>query len=337
MRRFEERLSEAWPPGAWLRVPVVVAVSGGADSVALLRGLVSLAEGSNSALVAAHFNHRLRPDSGQDADFVGKLCGRMQVRCELGVAVDELAAVAAGGIEEAARDARYEFLAKIARQVGARYVATAHTADDQTETILHRIVRGTGIRGLAGIPVSRELVPGITLIRPLLAFQRSEIVDYLGELGQPYRNDSSNSDERFTRNRIRHALLPTLRDAYNPNVDESLRRLGMLAEEISTYVEFAASELLNHCVRFSANEVSIDLNQLVDVPPLIVRTMLRQIWRTQAWPEREMTFERWHALEQLARQEVEPVTRTVLTLPGNIRVEREESRINVDRALRDQT
>lgn len=330
-RPFEDRLAQAWPESDWGPVPVVVAVSGGADSVALLRGLVSLAEADRSRLIVGHFDHRLRPDSEEDAAFVRDLCGQEQVRCELGLASVDLAAESAGSVEEAARDARYEFLTGVACRVGARYVATAHTADDQVETILHRIVRGTGIRGLAGIPASRELVPGITLVRPLLDFRRTEIVDYLSGLGQPFRSDPTNSDERFTRNRIRNVLLPVLRNEYNPLVDESLRRLGMLAGELSSYVESAAGEQLARCVQFSANAVSIDLSQLAGVPPLIVRTMLRQVWRAQGWPEREMSFERWHELEELLRSRAVAGPGTVITLPANIRVESEATRLTIQK------
>jgi len=329
MCQFEERLSEAWPMSEWQRVPVVVAVSGGADSVALLRGLVSLAEQRQSTLIAAHFNHRLRSGSDQDAEFVANLSQQLHVAFELGVANRDLTAESAGSIEDAARDVRYEFLTKVARQAGARYIVTAHTADDQTETILHRIVRGTGIRGLGGIRPSRELAPGITLVRPLLSFRRSEITEYLNELGQPYRSDPSNSDERFTRNRIRNSLLPTLRSDFNPNVDESLRRLGIVAEEMNSYVESAAREQVKRCVHFSENEVSIDLNELVDVPPIVVRTMLRQIWRTQSWPEREMTFERWNELEQPLRSGAAVGPLSAFTLPGHIRVERDAERLTI--------
>lgn len=319
--RFDERLARAWPVSSWGRVPVVVAVSGGADSVALLRGLVSLADADRSMLVVAHFDHRLRPDSQGDANFVSDLSRKLQVQLELGVASEELAAGRSGSIEDAARDSRYAFLTEIARRVGARFVATAHTADDQAETILHRIVRGTGIRGLAGIPTSRELVAGITLVRPLLEFRRTEIVEYLNELGQPFRQDATNSDERFTRNRIRNALLPALRDEYNPHVDESLRRLGALAGEMSDYVESVAGEHVARCVQFFPDGVTIELGQLAALPPLIVRTMLRQVWRTQGWSEREMTFERWHELEQFARSSA-AAAGSVITLPANIRVER---------------
>ena len=124
-------------------------------------------------------------------------------------------------------------------------------------------------------------------------------------------------------------VLPALRSEYNPHVDESLRRLGLLAEEMSSYLESVAGEQLARCAQFSSNAVSIDLNQLADVPPLIVRTMLRQVWRTQGWPEREMTFDRWHELEQLARQSAVAMPRTVITLPANIRVEHEGARLSI--------
>ncbi|MBC8350951.1 MAG: tRNA lysidine(34) synthetase TilS [Planctomycetes bacterium] len=331
MRRFEEQLAEAWPVSNWKRVPILVAVSGGADSVALLRGLRTLAGPAGSALVVGHFNHRLRPDSDDDVDFVRDLSETLGVPCDIGVANEELAVTAAGSLEQAARDARYEFLKAASRKVGARYIVTAHTADDQAETILHRIVRGTGIRGLAGIPACRELVPGVTLVRPLLAVRRSEIVEYLHELGQVFRTDSTNSDIRFTRNRIRETLLPSLQHDFNPHADQSLRRLGALAEEMSNYVESVASEQLVRCVQFSADGALIDLNQLSDAPSLIFRTVLRQVWRTQGWPEREMTFERWHELEQLAQQSTVPTTSIVLTLPGNIRVERDGARLGIQK------
>ncbi|MCA9143905.1 MAG: tRNA lysidine(34) synthetase TilS [Planctomycetaceae bacterium] len=329
--RFEERLKQSWPVSSWQTLPVIVAVSGGADSIALLRGLISLAEQSTSTLVVAHFDHRLRPDSEQDADFVDHLCRELQVRFEIGRATQDLAVGSTGSIEQVARDARYEFLTQVAHRVGARYVATAHTANDQAETILHRIVRGTGIRGLSGIPVSRELVPGITLVRPLLDIHREEVVEYLGELGQTFRNDATNLDESFTRNRIRNSLLPLIRKDYNMLVDESLRRLGALAGEMSDFVELAATEQISRCVTLSATEASIDLTQTPDMPPLILRTMLRQIWRVQNWPQRDMSFERWHELESLVSARDSATMPRAFTLPSNLLVSYMGSKLTIQK------
>lgn len=330
-RGFKERLDQAWPACTWKSVPVVVAVSGGADSVALLRALVALASQAESTLVAAHFNHCLRPDSERDAEFVSDLCAKLQLSCKVGTASQELAAEAGGSLEDAARNARYTFLVTVAREVGARYIATAHTADDQAETILHRIVRGTGIRGLGGIPFSRELMPGITLVRPILDIQRTEVIDYLTDLGQAFRHDATNSDDRFTRNKIRNVLLPMLRHDFNPHVDQSLRQLGTLASEMTQYVESVASERLSESVCFTENAASIKLEQLTGVKPLIVRTMLRQIWRTQGWPERDMTFERWRELEELMGISIATAESVIRTLPANLRVEREATSLTIEK------
>src|SRR5205823_11908216 len=135
----------------------------------------------------------------------------------------DVAAVAQGsgrGIEETARDERYRFLEVTAVAIGCRAIATAHTADDQAETILHHVLRGTGLAGLRGIPRARELASGITLIRPLLDLERSVVLDYLAKIGQDFRDDASNRDEAYTRNRIRHQLLPLLAREYNPHIGE---------------------------------------------------------------------------------------------------------------------
>ena len=131
-----------------------------------------------------------------------------------------------------------------AERLGARYVVTAHTADDQAETILHRILRGTGVAGLAGMRRARPLGPAATLIRPLLDVRRAEILAYLSELQQPFQDDASNSDLGFTRNRIRHELLPRLAADYNSDVVAALLRLGQTAHDAQQHIDAAVEELL---------------------------------------------------------------------------------------------
>ncbi|MEN6451126.1 MAG: tRNA lysidine(34) synthetase TilS, partial [Thermoguttaceae bacterium] len=214
---MESKLYEAWPPAQWTELTVVVAVSGGCDSVALLRAMVALKTGGAGRLIAAHLNHQLRPDAHADERFVVELCGRLGVPCDVG-RVDVGASARGGeGVEAAARRARYRFLEETAGRRGARFVATAHTADDQAETVLHRIIRGTGLRGLAGMSRTRPLGHA-TLIRPLLGVRHAELLAYLESLGQPFREDSSNLDLHFTRNKIRRALLPRLEAGYNRDV-----------------------------------------------------------------------------------------------------------------------
>ncbi len=151
--RFEAHLAAAWPPHDWKDLTILVAVSGGGDSVALLRGLEAIGLPGEGRLIAAHVNHKLRgPDSDADQQFVEALCQERGIPCEAATAALDGAASGQGqGIEAAARRARYAALEAMAGRQGARFVVTAHTADDQAETILHRIIRGTGIRGLGGM------------------------------------------------------------------------------------------------------------------------------------------------------------------------------------------
>ncbi|MBN2023384.1 MAG: tRNA lysidine(34) synthetase TilS [Pirellulales bacterium] len=300
---FETALAAAWPPSAWRDVPVLLAVSGGADSMALLRGVCSLRVSGNGGLFAAHFHHGLRGEEA-DADeaFVVEACRRLDVTCQVGRAQARRSASHAGqGPEAVARRARYAFLRQTAARLGARYLATAHTADDQAETILHRVVRGTGIAGLSGIPRTRRLGEALTLIRPMLAIRRSELMAYLAHLGQTYRVDASNADRRFTRNRLRHALLPRLARHFNPNVTGALLRLGALAGEVQGIVDHWVDELLDGCAQsVSADRVSIETAPLSGRARYLIREAMIALWRRQDWPLRSMGHAEWEALASMA-------------------------------------
>ncbi|HEX5104177.1 MAG TPA: tRNA lysidine(34) synthetase TilS, partial [Pirellulaceae bacterium] len=197
------KLATDWPPDEWRDVTVLVAVSGGADSVALLRGLHQLKAAGEGRLVLAHFNHRLRgAESDADQALVEELARRLGLEAVVGARGRE-GEGERGRSEESLRELRYEFLAAAADKVGARFVATAHTADDQVETVLMNVLRGTGLAGLAGIPRVRRLTDAATLIRPLLNVTRAEVLEYLHSLGQSYRDDATNQSADYTRNRVR--------------------------------------------------------------------------------------------------------------------------------------
>ena len=209
---------------------VAVAVSGGADSVALLRLLLELRAELGIVLVVAHFNHRLRgADSEADERFVADLARELELPFFAGRAdVREQAASRKLSLEHAARELRYEWLTDLAQQERLDVVATAHNSDDQAETVLMKFLRGAGSRGLAGIhPILTR--DGIRIIRPLLETPRAEIEDYLRKLDQPWREDHTNSDTQFTRNRIRHELLPLLERDYNPNLRKALSETAEIA------------------------------------------------------------------------------------------------------------
>jgi len=224
---------------------VLVAVSGGADSVACLLVLLGLRERFGFDVEAVHFDHKLRPESAADMDAVRKLCADLGVECVTGEG--DVAAVAARqrqGIEETARMMRYQFLAFVADKEGADCIATGHTADDQAETVLMRIARGSGVRGIRGmLPVSG--VPGASerrLVRPLLGARRAETEAICAEFGVTPIVDPSNADPSYTRNRVRGAVLQQLR-ALNPSVDDALRGLAESAREAFSFIEKRSFEV----------------------------------------------------------------------------------------------
>lgn len=199
---------------------VLVAVSGGPDSASLLGALSELAARADLTLVAAHAHHGLRgEDSDLDSRCAEELCERLGVRLRTG-----RCDVAKGpGLEARARAVRYAFLESVATEEGCHWIATGHTRDDQAETVLLRLLRGAALTGLAGIPVRRGRV-----IRPLLECSRSQTTAYVAARGLPSRHDVSNDDRRFTRNRVRHDLLPVLR-AIEPAATTVLARSATLA------------------------------------------------------------------------------------------------------------
>jgi tRNA(Ile)-lysidine synthase len=301
MHDFERRLAAAWPPAVWQDVTVIAAVSGGPDSVALLRALVAVRSAGPGRIIAAHCNHRLRGgESEADAAFVAELCGELGVPCEIGVADVSQMAELGDGLEAAAREARYDFLSEAVRRHGARYLAMAHTADDQAETILQRILRGTGLAGLAGIPRLRPLNEMTTLIRPLLGARRSEVLAYLAHLGQDYRQDASNLERRFTRNRIRRELLPKLAADYNPAVVEALVRLGQLAREAQEVLAAEAAALRERAATpLPGRGWQIDALRLAGQPHYLIREMFVDLWRASDWPLQAMGLVQWDRLAQL--------------------------------------
>ena len=308
------RLADAWPIEGWKDVSVLVAVSGGPDSVALLRALVELRstlEPPLGRLVVAHFNHRWRAEhSDGDVEFVRAMCESLELPYFVGVSSEPVRK------EEAARSERYEFLRETAEAEGARYLAVAHTADDQAETILHRILRGTGLRGLRGIRPRRRLNEAVTLVRPMLDVSRAEVMTFLEANGYDYLTDSTNELPTFTRNRIRIELIPQLAQDYNPGVADAIRRLGSLAAEAGEVVDLVVDAALADClVSQSATLVELDRERLACQREFVQRELFARIWREQMWPEQAMGNEQWCRILDAVKQ------RSVIELPGAIRLE----------------
>jgi tRNA(Ile)-lysidine synthase len=305
--------------------PGVVAVSGGPDSVALLHLLVTLRrQGKVGELTVAHLNHQLRgQESDGDEAFVRELAKRINggpLPCLTKSAnVANLARVQGGNLENLGRQLRYDWFAEVARAQSAAWVATGHTADDQAETVLHRLLRGTGLHGLGGIPARRELIAGIQVIRPLLRIRRTDVMTYLEEQKLSFRQDSSNSRLDFTRNRIRRELLPHLAEHYNPGIVDVLCRLADQARETQQQAEHAAATLLAQASLPRAGALFVfDLQQLGRASRHEVREMFRLVWQQERWPQGDMSFDQWDRLAALVFGGP-----AALDLPGRIHARRQ--------------
>jgi tRNA(Ile)-lysidine synthase len=312
---------------------LVVAVSGGPDSVALLRAVLGARGRSQAPVILAHLNHQLRgADSDGDEQFVIDLHEKLTAGGVVSLALvhqrlDVKAAAEGANLEAHARQLRYGWLAEVARTHGVGLVATGHTASDQAETVLHHLLRGTGVAGLRGISPRRELAPGIEVVRPLLRVGREEVLAYLGELGQGYRVDHSNTDTRFTRNRLRAELLPLLRAQYNPRVDEVLARLAEQADEVCREEEERARALLGEVeLPRAGNRVILDTRRLGEARPRLVCTLLRLIWTREDWPTGEMGYDDWQRVAKLVW-----AASGAVDLPGRIRARRQGKVLQVGR------
>jgi tRNA(Ile)-lysidine synthase len=308
----------------WSDAGILLAISGGADSTAMLRCFVTYTQTRNApvAIHVAHVNHAMRGcESDGDALFVRQLAGRFDLPYhETRLSPEMFAVDDSGSIEAAARKLRYDFLQHISEQNSLRYVAVAHNADDQAETILHRIIRGTGIVGLAGIPPIRRLNDAVTLIRPMLTFSRRQILAYLDAIQQPFCIDSTNAESQYTRNKIRNDLLPQLVSGYNHTIVDTLVRLGTQAAEWTGYLKSQTDALYDRVVTCHANHVSVQLEPLVEVPLLLVRELFVTIWTQQNWHLRDMTFAHWERLAEMTLLQTTSPHKQVF--PGHITAER---------------
>lgn len=275
---------------------VVVGVSGGADSVCLLHVLAKWRKALGIKLHIAHLNHQLRGvESEADAEYVSNLAGSLDI--PITIDRQDVAAYRTErncSIEEAARELRYAFLARVAKEVGANRITTGHTRDDHVETILMHILRGTGITGLCGLApcspmaydsqgmslraealsIAKGQRSNLLVIRPLLDITREETASYCQEHQLAPRIDSSNLSPSFFRNRLRLHLLPLLRQ-YNPSVDQALLRLADIAKEDSAFIEQQASGVWDEVARQENNTIYLDKKQIASLPIALQRQLLR--------------------------------------------------------------
>jgi tRNA(Ile)-lysidine synthase len=297
---------------------LLVGVSGGADSVALACMLHALAAGRGWRLTLGHVDHGLRPDSAEDAHFVAGLAE------ELGLPfLERRVQVKANGrsLEEAAREERRAALMDMARQAGVDVIALAHHADDQAETLLARLLQGTGATGLAGM---RFWNPPFW--RPLLELRRNDLRDWLKARGRTWREDPSNQDTGPLRNRVRHELLPLAEDLVNPRAVEALGRLAKVCADEETFWEDWCQAQAEKWVRAEGTSLVLSLDDNHELGPAALRRMLRWMAGRLLGGGQHLLALHLKQMEELAQGRAG----RRLTLPGGLMAWREKEGLRLD-------
>lgn len=293
---------------------VLIGVSGGADSVALVHLMVELRPVMDLQLAVAHLNHGLRSDaSDREAAFVEELSHKLGLlfHCEKIELVPHQ-----GSLEERARRARYRFYRRLLHAYGYDKLALGHQADDNAESVLLHLLRGSGIRGLSGIPPKR----GRAIVRPLIETSRSDIKIYLKSRGIAHVEDASNNDIRFQRNRIRHQLIPLLQRDYNPNIRITLNRLAGLCRDEQTWLNTILQPMLDRALIDSGSErLELHADSLLDAPPAAQRRLIRMALRGWMGDLKRMGFDHIDAVIDLLHNRS---AGSRLSLPRHIVAER---------------
>jgi len=309
---------------------VLVAVSGGPDSVVLLHILYLLRQELGISLHVAHLNHMFRgAESEDDAFFVAEMAKHYQLPATI-EAVDVPAYRRARRLpaQVAAREVRYGFLKRVAKETGADKIALAHQADDQAETVLLNFLRGSGVSGLRGIPPVREDF----YIRPLLAVRRSEIESYCAEMDLPFRQDSSNLKPVYLRNRVRIRLLPLLESEYNPGMVSALLRLAEICREEDDCLEEQASAAYQAALLAAGTgRVGLSLAVLQEMPMAVRRRVIRLAWQDLTGSKRGLSFQHTEAVLSLLDSEA---TGLSAVLPAGVTATRSYDSLDLSAGLR---
>jgi tRNA(Ile)-lysidine synthase len=304
---------------------VLVAVSGGADSTALLAILHRLSQRLDFSLAVGHFNHGLRESARAELDPVARQAESLRLPCHTGAGdVRAIARSTGDSIEEAARKARYNFLERTAEDIGADLVATGHTSSDHVETVLMRMLRGTGLRGLAGIPARRGKI-----VRPLLCVDGSDTVSYCETCRLPYVEDASNRDLRFYRNRVRHELLPLLEAKYDRRIRENLATLAANARAIIEAIREETRPLAEkNLAEPSPGTLTLDIDEIARLGDTALVVLFGDLFAETLSCDMDFTRVHYEGLVRLVRDPHASGKR--LSLPG-LTVGREHGRIVITR------
>ncbi len=305
--------------------PIIVGVSGGPDSLCLMEVLRQL----GYSIIIAHFNHQLRPESGQDAHMVEKIASRLMLGCIIdGADVRAHAEQEKLSIEEAARNLRYHFMFRLARERNAQAVAVGHTADDQVETILMHFLRGSGIAGLKGMShrsVIKTFDPEIPIVRPLLNMWREETIVFCAANGLRPHYDSSNDSINFQRNRIRHLLIPNL-ESYNPKFREAVLRTSQsLKSDYSLLMETLEQAWRDVVISVEEDAIVFDADLLANHSLGLQRNLIKHAMQILR-PKLDVNFSTLERATNLARDSAHSSS---VDLKGGLRMFREAGNVYI--------
>jgi len=298
---------------------VLLCVSGGLDSTAMLLAFASLEKDMGLELVVAHLNHKLRgKDSDGDEKYVKELGGRFKLKVV--TEREDVKAFAKAkklSLEDAARRLRYSFFARAGRKMKADAIVTAHTKDDQAETVLMRIMRGAGLKGLRGIPPKRRIA-GIILMRPLINISRQEIEDYLKQKKIKPRIDSTNQKSKFFRNKVRLKLLPFLEKNYNPRIKELLFNLAELVDKDYEYLDILQQQVFKKIANIRRDSsISFRLRDFKREHISVQRALVRTAIKSLKSDLDKVDYRHWKEVEDLIENRP---TNSIVDMPGGIKV-----------------
>ena len=298
---------------------VIVAVSGGPDSMALLFLLAKMSRRYRLHLAVAHLNHGLNArDARRYETLTERAAGRLGLPFYAKrIHLRSIARKSRRSLEDAGRLERYRFFESVARRFRARKIATAHTLDDQAETVLLRLFRGTGLRGLAGIPALRSQRLHL-LVRPLLGSRKKDLRAFLKEEGIRYCADKTNKSRRFTRNRVRWGVLPSLRRRFNPQIEQSLADLAAMCAETQAYLDAVAERAFKACLQKSVRgKVTLRLGPLRRLPAAVQANTVLRALREKTGALKRFTHEHVQDIVGLVRARRKGLE---LHLPGGLRI-----------------
>jgi len=304
---------------------VVVGVSGGPDSITLLHVLNSMKKEYALNILIAHLDHKFR---GEESEADRRFCEGLAKKYNLEITWEEIDVPKIAkekGIspEEAARFERYDFFKRMAKEKGINKIAVGHTRDDQAETVLMRIIRGAGMKGLGGISPVKEM-QGFKIIRPLIEVSRKDLEGFISESGLKFRKDSSNEKTIFTRNKIRLELIPLLEKDFNPNIKEVLANMAENLQIENDFLSRYARRKFKSTSRIKREEILIDIKKFKKQPEAVRKRILRAGLEELKGDLRKLTYQHWREIEELISGRP---ANSIVDLPSGVTVTKDKANI----------